>query len=52
VVAQADGPGDVIRHLQRVAGGECQLRRCDCPVAVLYEPSRREKVLRNAKYAR
>jgi hypothetical protein len=30
---------------RRVASREC--RPCDCPVTVLYEPSRREKMLRN-----
>jgi hypothetical protein len=52
VVVQADGPREVMRHLQRVASRECRLRPCDCPVTVLYEPSRRETVLRTARTTR
>jgi len=41
---QADTPADVTNHLRRVVAKECRLRPCACPVHVLYEASRRDKV--------
>lgn len=49
LVVRADSPSDVIEHLRRVRAGTCAPRPCNCPLTVLYEPSRRARVLRFAK---